>query len=261
MIYFCLPGWNESPTVGLVLWKIHKVLAESPREYQFLVGDDGSTDDTREVLERYAKALPITVITHRERRGYAAMVERLLREALERSDRHKRDVAILLPADFSADPADLPAFLQRIDSGADVIVGEATLRGEPDRWLVRARRWAPRLVARSTRVDGVRDIVSGFLAIRLVALRNAYRDRTEPWFTVDGWAANAQLIAWSAAGARRVEVTPVTETADRMARPRRHTGWARLRALWSSRRASTPPPAAPRAERPPRRDTQAPEAA
>ena len=104
----------------------------------------------------------------------------LLREALRRSDRHKRDVAILLPADFSADPSTLPEFLKRIDSGADVIVGEATLEGEPDKWQRRVRTWAPRLLGRHGRVEGVRDVVSGFAAFRLVALRNAFRDRADP---------------------------------------------------------------------------------
>jgi glycosyltransferase involved in cell wall biosynthesis len=261
MIYFCIPTHDEAATIGLVLWKIRRVLEDSPREYQLLVGDDASTDATADVLAPYTKALPLTVLASKERVGYAATVESLLKEALSRSDRHKRDVAILLPADFAADPSMLPEFLKRIDSGADVIVGESTLEGEPDKWQRRVRTWAPRILGRHARVAGVRDVVSGYVAFRLVALRNAFRDRTEPWLTTDGWAANAQLLAWAAAGARRVETVPVVELAARHVRARRHTAWEQARGLWAARRVLTPPPQEVRAERAPKPGAKEKEAA
>lgn len=261
MIYFCVPAHDEAATIGLVLWKIRRVLEESAREYQLLVGDDASTDATAEVLAPYGKVLPLTVLRSPTRQGYAATVELLLKEALKRSDRHKRDVAILLPADFAADPATLPEFLRRIDSGADVVVGEAALEGEPDKWQRRVRRFAPRLLGRRARVAGVRDVVSGFAAFRLVALRNAFRASTGPWFTTDGWAANAQLLAWAAAGARRVETVPVVEHAERHARGRRHTPLEQARALWAARRHLTLPPVEAHPERAPRSTPKEKEAA
>jgi glycosyltransferase involved in cell wall biosynthesis len=249
VIYFCIPAYNEAPTVGLVLWKIRRVLEDSSREYHLIVGDDGSTDATAEVLAPYARALPLTVLRTPERHGYAATVEALLKEALRQSDRHKRDVAIVLPGDFSADPAELPEFLKRIDSGADVVVGEATVEGETDLWQLRVRRWAPRLLGRRARVAGVRDVVSGYAAFRLVALRHAFRDQIGPWLTADGWAANAQLLAWAAAGARSVETVPVVERAQRHLREHRHRPWERIRALWSARTQLQAPPADMRPER------------
>ena len=249
MIYFCIPTHDEAATIGLVLWKIRRVLEDSSREYQLLVGNDASTDATAEVLAPYTKVLPLTVFTSTERLGYAATVEALLKEALARSDRHKRDAAILLPADFSADPSTLPEFLKRIDSGADVVVGESTLEGEPDKWQRRVRHWAPRLLGKRARVPGVRDVVSGYAAFRLVALRNAYRDHADPWLTAEGWAANAQLLAWASAGARTVESVPVVELLDRHVRPHRHQPMERARALWAARRLLTAPPTESRAER------------
>jgi glycosyltransferase involved in cell wall biosynthesis len=251
MIYFCIPSHDEAPTIGLVLWKIRRVLEDSPREYQLLVGDDASTDATTEILAQYTKVLPLTVLRSDRRLGYAGTVERLLREALRRSDRHKRDVAILLPGDFASDPADLSEFLRRIDSGADVIVGEAAAPASADRWRRRVREWAPALLGRRARVAGVRDVVSGFLAFRLVALRNAFHDRPEAWLTTEGWAANAQLLSWAAAGARRVESVAVIER-DRQVRPSRHRPWDRARALWSARGQLTRVPDELPTERPTR---------
>src|ERR671938_1079940 len=101
MIYVCIPSYNEAPTVGLLLWKIRQVFAGFPREYQLLVVDDGSTDSTAEVLEPYARVLPLTVIRHPERQGYAASVEELLRVAVKGTDPPKRDCAILMDADLT----------------------------------------------------------------------------------------------------------------------------------------------------------------
>ena len=93
MIYVCIPAHNEARTAGLVLWKVRQVFTAFPREYQLLVLDDASTDDTGEVLAAYAKVLPMTIVTHRDRRGYASSLEELLRLALQRTDRPKRDCA------------------------------------------------------------------------------------------------------------------------------------------------------------------------
>ena len=255
MIYFCIPSHDEASTIGLLLWKIRRVLEDSGREYQLLVGDDASTDATTDVLAPYATVLPLTVLRAETRLGYAATIERLLQEALKRSDRHKRDAAIILPGDFAVDPADLPEFLKRLDSGADVVVGEATLIGESDRWRRMVRQWAPQLLGRRVRVPGIRDVVSGFAAFRLVALRNAFRDKPGAWLSTDGWAARAELLAWAAAGARRVESVPVVERADRQQRASRYQAWPLARELWAARKLLVAPPVttkAPREDRPPR---------
>ncbi len=263
MIYFCIPTRDEAGTIGLVLWKIRQVLHDSRREYQLLVGDDASSDGTAEVLAPYAKVLPLTLLRSERPIGYAATVERLLREALERSDRHKRDIAILWPADYTVDADAIEEFLKRLDSGADVVVGEGTLVGEPDRGRRLVRRWAPRLLGRRVRVPGVRDVVSGVAAFRLVALRHAFADRADRWLHADGWAANAELVAWAAAGARRTESVPITVHADRRQRPSRVEPWPLARALWQARGRLVAPPrsAAPTRDRQPRGPARSKEAA
>ena len=129
MIYVCIPTHNEADTVGLVLWKMRQVFTAFPREYQLLVADDGSTDATGEVLEPYQRVLPLTLIRHDQPRGYAASVESLLREALARSDRPKRDCAVTIHADFSVSPEAIPTLVRAMESGADLVVGE-TLDGD-----------------------------------------------------------------------------------------------------------------------------------
>jgi hypothetical protein len=236
MIYVCVPVHDEARTVGLVLWKVRQVFTAFPREYHLLVCDDASQDDTAQVLATYAKVLPMTVVTHRDRQGYAKSLEELLRLALQRTDRPKRDCAITLHADLSHPADTMPEMVRRLESGADVVAvelldqpaGVSTPAPLALRW---ARRWAPRLLA----VPGVRDSVSGMLALRLVAWRQAQRRDAGALLTTDGWSANAELLAHLTQHARRLELVPAAARYDLVQRPLRTTPWQQLMRAWRAR--------------------------
>jgi hypothetical protein len=234
MIYVCVPVHDEARTAGLVLWKVRQVFTAFAREYQILACDDGSTDATAEVLAAYARVLPLTIVTHRERQGYARSLEELLRLALLRTDRPKRDCAITLHADFVHGPEAMEEMVKHLESGADLVVGDlARARGDvswPERW---ARRWAPRLL----RVAGVTDSVSGFAALRLIVLRQATRgiSPSAPLLTTEGWCASAELLARLAPHARRIETVPTAARYDLKQRPSRVRPWHQLLAAWRSR--------------------------
>src|SRR6266480_3496359 len=156
MIYVCVPVHNEARTVGLVLWKVRQVFTAFEREYQIIACDDASTDGSADVLTSYARVLPLTVIHHPSRQGYAKSLEELLRVALQRTDRPKRDCAITLHADFVHAPETMEEMVKRLESGADLVVAEQYraqgTRSWPERW---ARQWAPRLLRdrKSTRLN------------------------------------------------------------------------------------------------------------
>ena len=234
MIYVCVPVHNEARTAGLVLWKVRRVFTAFPREYQLLVLDDASTDDTAEVLASYAKVLPMTIVTHRERRGYARSLEALLRLALQRTDRPKRDCAITLHADFAHSPEAMEDLVKRLESGADLVVAELLEeRGgsRVSRALRVARRWAPRLL----RVAGLKDSMSGYLALRLIVLRQALRGDAAPFLQTDGWCASAELVARLAPYARRLDTVAAAARYDLVQRPSRVHPWRQLLGAWRAR--------------------------
>jgi hypothetical protein len=233
MIYVCVPVHNEAVTAGLVLWRVRQVFTALGREYHLLVCDDGSTDRTPEVLTAYAKALPMTLIRHAERRGYGRSLEELLRSALQRTDRPKRDAAITLHADFVHSPDVIEAMVKRLESGADLVVAELLDAVGRAPWLYRwARRWAPRLLA----IGGVRDSVSGYLAVRLSVLRQALKpDGGRPLLTTDDWCASAELLAKLAPHARRIDTVPAVARYDLRQRPFRVDPWRQLVGAWRAR--------------------------
>lgn len=208
MIYVCIATHNDAQTVGVLLWKIRKVFAEFPREYHILVADDGSTDGTGETLETYQQALPMTLTRWPAPRGRAASLEALCRDALNRSDRPRRDGIATLPADFSFSPDVVLELLKRFESGADVVIGESDLAGE-SLGMRLVHRWAPRLLRPGIRLPGLRDPLSGVALIRLVTLKNVLADRPDGLLETDGAAAQAELVARAATKARQIAAVPV----------------------------------------------------
>jgi glycosyltransferase involved in cell wall biosynthesis len=235
MIYICIPSYNEAPTIGLLLWKIRQVFAGFPREYHLLVLDDGSSDPTAEVLERYTRVLPLTVTRHQSRLGYAESVEEILRQAVQRTDRPKRDAAVLMHADFTHGAHFIPDLVRRIESGADIVIAQAKLQGERSGTRRLVRRLAPVLLRGVVSIPGVSDVVSGFAIFRLVTLRNAFRNSASPVLQTEGWAANAELYERTARFARRVETLATVERHDLRQRASRSGAWEPALSVWRAR--------------------------
>jgi hypothetical protein len=230
VIYICIPAHNEEQTVGVVLWKIRQVMTEFRRDYQIIVADDASTDATPAVLAPYARVLPLTILRNPERRGYAASLEMLLREAVTRAPYPKRDVIVTLQADFTDDPQDLVTLVKQIEAGADIVTGDVQL---PDstprarRWARAASAWAAR---RASWPDGAGDPLSSYRAYRVYTIKRALEEQAgRRLLSVDGWAANVQLLRATLPFARTSESLELTERHERMQRATRFRGWQTFR--------------------------------
>lgn len=238
MIYVCIPAHNEERTIGVLLWKIRKVMLEFGRDYEVLVLDDASTDGTAAALDRYRLVLPLRVLEEESRRGYPSAVQRLLREALKRTSYPKRDAAVLLQADFTESPDFIVPLIKAIEGGADVVAGVVEVNGHPAPRAVRvARRMAPWVLGRAFGGAPVSDPLSGFRAYRLIVLKKALAEfGGRPFLTTDGWASNVELLGLVAPHARRIVEAPLTLRYNVDGRPSRLSAVRTLRGLLRVRR-------------------------
>ena len=222
MIYVCIPVHAEARTVGVLMWKIRKVMAELGRDYEILVLDDASADETPRTLDRYRKVLPLTVIRSDERLGYARSLERLLREVIKRAAYPKRDLAVILQGDFTDDPAHLAGLVKTIEGGADVVAGCAPRGAAGPRSVWWARTLAPWALGGLHGRAPVSDLLSGFRAYRAIVLKKVLREEGgAPLLTTEGWAANVELLGLVAPHARRIEEAQLKPRYDLQVRPSR----------------------------------------
>ncbi len=246
MLYICIPSHNEAPTIGVLLWRIRKVFRDYSREYEILVYDDASTDDTTGALAPYHKVLPLTVLRGEKHLGYAGAVDALFRAAAQRTKYPRRDAVVLMQGDFTDQPEQLPELVKRFEGGADVVVAEtAPITSTPDAvrklatWARRASRlW---LVRAQLTVQGVADPFGTYRLFRITVVRDLVRAAGDGRVT-DGpvRVANLVLLQRAAALARRVEAVSVEPRYDVRPRPTRVQLWpdlkAILRAGWAARK-------------------------
>jgi glycosyltransferase involved in cell wall biosynthesis len=256
LLYICIPVFNEAPTVGLVLWKLRKVLQEYSREYEVVIYDDGSTDGTRDALAPYADVLPLTIIGTPKRQGYAAALDGLVRHVNTATKYPRRDAMIILQGDLTDQPDDIPEMTRRFEGGIDIIVGtrDSGLGTREPEAVAKLRKYSDWMSRRGTlrlfgvdrvirpalfEVPGVADPFGSMRLYRISVLRDMIKAHgAGPLVTNDGWAANAELLLRAAKHARRVEAMPTKQRFDLRPRDSRVRPWNDARALFRFSRAA-----------------------
>ncbi|HKK07295.1 MAG TPA: glycosyltransferase family 2 protein [Gemmatimonadota bacterium] len=231
MIYIGVPVHDERHTIGPLLWRIRKLLLEEGGDFRIVVVDDASSDGTDEVLEPYRRILPLTVLRHEERRGYAASLERIIGEVLQRSGYHRRDGLLTLQGDFTDAPEVIPEMIQRFRSGADLVLGVPRPEERPPASVRLGRLAAGFLTRWLPAAAEVEDLVGGFRLCRLFVLERALAGPdAAPGRRLEheGWAANAELLARSLPYARRVDEVEYPEIYTRRYRASRFRLLAQL---------------------------------
>jgi len=112
-----VPFHNEEANVIELYGRLQGVMEELGCNYEFVFVDDGSTDLTYKLLKEVAMVdARVTVVRLRRNFGQTG--------ALAAGFAHSTgDYVIAMDGDLQHDPAEIPAFLQKIQQGYDIVSG------------------------------------------------------------------------------------------------------------------------------------------
>lgn len=110
-----LPVYNEGANLPRLFDEIETSMAGQPRSWQALFVDDGSLDNSLDVL-RSEKRPWVHYLAFGSNCGQSAAFAAGFAEA-------RADVLVTLDADLQNDPADIPAMLDLFDIGYDMVIG------------------------------------------------------------------------------------------------------------------------------------------
>ena len=113
-----VPAKDEAENLPEFISLCEQALGRAPFSFEVVVVNDGSRDESAEVLDELAERHPfLRVVTHRRQRGIADA----LRSAGEVA---QGDVLVFYPADLQYLPEDIPALVTPIlDGKADIVTG------------------------------------------------------------------------------------------------------------------------------------------
>jgi len=216
-----IPALNEAKNLPYVLPRVPRWIDE------ILLVDGESTDGTREVARQVC---PKITIVDQVGRGKGAA----LRTGFEMAS---GDIIVMLDADGSTDPAEIPAFVGPLLAGADFVKGSRFLQGGGSADLSSARRagnWGFVKLVQAVHGGRYSDLCYGY---------NAFWARVLPSLSLDsdGFEIETVMnIRALRAGLRVVEV-PSFELARLHGESRLRTfpdGWRVTKAIFRERRAT-----------------------
>jgi glycosyltransferase involved in cell wall biosynthesis len=160
-----VPFHNEEENVTVLYARLKQVMEQVGESFELVLVDDGSNDRTYKLLEEIA-AVDSRVLVVKLRRNFGQT------SALSAGFDHASGEFILaMDGDLQHDPNEIPAFLEKLDEGYDVVSGWR--RERIDNFMLRRipSRCANWLMAKLSGVD-IHDFGTTFKAYRREVIHN-----------------------------------------------------------------------------------------
>lgn len=204
-----IPMRDEREAVRPLLEKFAALIESSPDDYRIVVVDGASRDGTADEVRRFAGRLPIEVIVLVDDAGLGGALETGLRTLVADAG---ITAIVTMDGDDSHDPHAIPALVERLDQGFDVVIASRFVAGGQEVGVAPHRRVlshaASRLLHGLFPMGEVRDYSSGFRAYRPAAL---VRVRTANGWLVEerGFACMLELLLKLRRGGARAAEVPL----------------------------------------------------
>jgi glycosyltransferase involved in cell wall biosynthesis len=153
------PAYNDGKTIGGLVEKMLSLLPRLTDDYEIIVINDGSADDTAAVLEALRSANPahVKVVTHEQNRGYGGALRSGFATA-------SKDLVFYTDGDAQYDPLELEALVKKLGPTVGFVNGFKKSRNDP--WHRIAIGWLYNRFARFIFGIQLRDIDCDFRLIR-----------------------------------------------------------------------------------------------
>lgn len=120
------PAYNDAPSLPGLVRQAFAVLDGHVADYEVIVVDDGSRDDTAPVLAALAAEFGarLRIVTHAENRGYGGA----LRSGFEAA---RKEFVFYTDGDGQYNPGELPRLMERVGSATGLVNGYKLERHDP----------------------------------------------------------------------------------------------------------------------------------
>jgi glycosyltransferase involved in cell wall biosynthesis len=163
MISIIIPLHNETKILSENVSRLKKRVDGSNYEYEIILAEDGSTDQTPQIARSLASSYPdIRLIITKKRLGRGLSLSNAIAAA-------RGDIVVYMDADLATDLSHLDALIREIENGSDISTGSRLMPGSKVSGRNALRDIASKsynLLLRLLFRTAVRDHQCGFKAFR-----------------------------------------------------------------------------------------------
>ena len=198
-IYIILPAYNEEQSLPKLLDRINFIFFDSGLNLKVLVVNDGSTDNTLDVVNQSIEKLevPIEIIDLQPNRGLAGAIKEGLFEGVNRCESDE-DIIIVMDADNTHTPGLLMRMVRMITEGHDIVIASRYKSGARVVGLSRFRKMlsfgASILFRTLVGIEGVKDYTCGYRAYRSKILRQAFDQYKDKFIQQSGFGCMIEIL-------------------------------------------------------------------
>ncbi len=210
-ISIVIPAYNESARIGDALRRVLDCIRQRHWNAEVLVVDDGSTDDTADIVRRWAENNPeLSLVENAGNRGKGYSVRNGLLQATG-------EIVMFTDADLSAPIEEAERLFKALENGADVAIGSRWLDKQKQtthqpiyrRFFGRCYNWLTRTVMGLPYLD----TQCGFKAFKHEPAQDIFRLQT-----IERWGFDPEILFIARKLSFRVAEVPVTWGHDERSR-------------------------------------------
>jgi dolichol-phosphate mannosyltransferase len=194
VLYILLAAYNEEKNFPLIFEDIKKQKWQF--DYNIIIVNDGSSDNTNQVAVDYSKQLPITVISHEHNMGLG---KALLTGFTYLNNTIKNgDFVATFDADNSHPVEIISSMLNKIEPDYDLVVASRYCSGGGQKGLGFIRKilssWASSFLAVIWPIKHIRDYSCGFRMYRGSLIKSLFAKFGDKFIEESGFSASIEIL-------------------------------------------------------------------